>query len=162
MCRCTSRVNQSCQIWMVESLRFCIIRKAHCSTLCFAHGIFGGCLLGMFNWHIDCLSILISWNCIHVMLVLLLSTISAIWFHGTSKLTVRLSVSHTSFLEGICWACLIGILMGWVFWCHRIGVHVKLALLLSSGNYACMYMSDKNAFICHQVLKRHIYMSNNF
>ena len=26
---------------------FFIIRKTHCSTLCFAHGIFGGCLLGM-------------------------------------------------------------------------------------------------------------------
>ena len=28
----------------------------------------------------------------------------------------------------------------------------------SSGNYACIYMSDKNAFICHQDLKRHIYV----
>ena len=28
----------------------------------------------------------------------------------------------------------------------------------ASGNYACIYMSDTNAFICHQVLKRHIYV----
>jgi hypothetical protein len=41
-------------------------------------GIFGGCLLGMFNWHFDWLSILISRNCIHVKLALLLSTILAI------------------------------------------------------------------------------------
>ena len=27
-----------------------------------------------------------------------------------------------------------------------------------SGNYACIYMSDKNAFICHQDLKGHIYV----
>ena len=47
---------------MVASHHFCIIWKAHCSTLCFAHGIFGGCLLGMFNWNFDCLSILMSRN----------------------------------------------------------------------------------------------------
>jgi len=29
---------------------------------------------------------------------------------------------------------------------------------VASGNWACIYMSDKNAFICHQVLKRHIYV----
>ena len=29
---------------------------------------------------------------------------------------------------------------------------------LPSGNYACMYMSDKNAFICHNDFKRHIYV----
>jgi len=27
-----------------------------------------------------------------------------------------------------------------------------------SGNYACMFMSDKNAFICRNDLKRHIYV----
>jgi len=70
------------------------------------------------------------------MLVLLLSTISAIGFHGTSKLTVWLYVSHTAFLEGICWACLIGILICSVFWFHGVGVHVKLALLLSTLRWA--------------------------
>ena len=73
------------------------------------------------------------------MLVLLLSTISPIGFHGfhgTGKLTVRLYVSHTAFLEGICWACLIGVLICSVFWFHWIGVHVKLALLLSTLRWA--------------------------
>ena len=34
----------------------------------------------------------------------------AIWFHGTGKLTVRLYLSHSTFLEGICLTCLIGFL----------------------------------------------------
>ena len=32
------------------------------------------------------------------------------------------------------------------------------SLLTVSGNYACIYISDKNAFLCHQDLKRHIYV----
>jgi len=62
LCRCTSGVKQDCQIWMVASHHFRIIRQAHCSTVCFAHGIFGGRLLGMFDWHFDLFSILISRN----------------------------------------------------------------------------------------------------
>ena len=37
-------------------------QQAHCSTLCFAHRIFAGHLLGMFDWHFDLFSILISRN----------------------------------------------------------------------------------------------------
>jgi len=47
---------------MVASHHFRIIRQAHCSTVCFAHGIFGGHLLGMFDGHFDWFSILISRN----------------------------------------------------------------------------------------------------
>ena len=34
----------------------------------------------------------------------------------------------------------------------------RSSVISTSGNYACIYMSDKNAFICHEVLKRHIYV----
>jgi len=43
------------------------------------------------------------------------------------------------------------------FWNRRPDGIVINKYVSSSGNYACMYMSDKNAFICHNDLKGHMY-----
>ena len=43
--------------------------------------------------------------------------------------------------------------------CVRICKGREIRMHVSSGNYACIYMSDKIASICHQDLKRHIYVA---